>query len=845
MDLDRLISPEYSGMLKREAREFLAEYGTPGLLGCEWTGIFRNIDPEDRFDAMMTACGFERDPEGFFAGIGNLISRAAAKGESALITFNSVELPSLFLYHLLEKAAPGQSLITVKTVDKLGSRTGVSVQAPDDIQKVLDLYPVRLSKHVIRQSWVSGAVATQYLPFADELDPLGHTLTFDGHFKQGLMEQMYRNRAIFLLDMRCPVYCRFCFRKHKSLRKETSPTRIDVEAAVARVRENKDIKEILITGGEPLLNRINMETALESLMDIDHVQTLRIATRSLAYYPHLFLHHNRQVLSYLKEKQILCRERGKTIEVGVHMVHPDEVSVQSLEIISELTAAGIPVYVQTPFLKGLNDEGSVLGKLFTLLRRAGAEIYYIFTPCHPIHGTKKYWSPISLSMEAYCHLRAHVSDRSIPKLCTATPLGKMEWHTSGWAVEKDIKDPDHIWIRTPYTRAYFQKITGNDSLFPDVRENPDASLDVKCLIDMGDPELFWGSHDLGSSGAAKKEKAVDPADDPANDQMSISDIQSLFYSREPLMPTLIPDPCPGMSRVHKTRVETDSALSQGGVDYISSHSEITDIVVKMTNAGKAAGEPGQLEGQIDKIQALIQKLATLEDRAFCIRIRWQAFQENPEMFGPEQISRIREMVNFSITRPLRVEIEIFWLDSRQITPAHKSLARRFLAAGVPVYANLALISGLNDDPGLVARTAHTLREAGIDFHHIYVAGLSLQNKLNRSCPIDTDRILAIASHVRKVCSGREIPLYMIWTCLGEMDFGLTGTLTEVGQGKEPHVLVRACDREYLTDAVPGLMSGLEKGGEDAPVLEIKHQKTGRNDLAVPISGLVPGPGFRF
>ncbi|MCG8632308.1 MAG: radical SAM protein [Desulfobacterales bacterium] len=823
MDLDGLISPENSIALEREAVAFLAEYGTPDLLGGEWAGIFKGIDPGNRFGAMTAACGFERDPKGFFRGIGALISRAAARGKSARIIFNQVALPPLFLYHLLEKACPGQSLVTVKTVEKLGACTGGSVQAPGNIQKVLDLYPVRLSKHVIRQSLVSGAVATQYLPFADELDPLGHTLTFDGHFKQGLMEQMYRNRAIFLLDMRCPVYCRFCFRKHKSLRKEKSPARSDVEEAVAKVRNNKEIKEVLITGGEPLLNLNNMETALEGLMAVSHVRTLRIATRSLAYYPHLFLHHNRKVISYLKEKQERCREKGKTIEVGVHMVHPDEISVRTLDIISDLTSAGIPVYVQTPFLKGVNDTGPVLGRLFTLLRRAGAEIYYIFTPCHPIHGTKKYWSPISLSMEAYGYLRANVSDRSIPKLCTATPLGKMEWHTSGWAVEKDKSDPDHIWIRTPYTRAYFRKITGSDTLFPDVRENADATLDVKCLIDMGEPGLFLGSGNPVFSGAAVK--------NPTLEQVDIKEIRSGFYSRDPLMPVLVPGPCSGVSRVHKTRVETDVELPQAGLSYIASHREITDIVVKVDNRDG-------LESQIDKVRSLAGRLSVLEDRAFCIRLRWQAFQENPESFGPDQIASIRGMAGFSVTRPLRVEIETWWLDAGQVTRAHKSLGRRFLSAGIPVYANLALVSGLNDDPGRVAGLAHTLREAGMDFHHVYVAGLSLQNQLNGPCPINTDRILAIASHVRKVCSGREIPLYMIWTGLGEMDFGLTGIPVRTGRDKQPHVLVRACDRAYLEDVAPGVVSG-------NVVKEAGHGKTGKLYPCVPVSGLVPGDGLSF
>jgi lysine 2,3-aminomutase len=97
-----------------------------------------------------------------------------------------------------------------------------------DIQSVMDTYPVRLSMHTIRQMRVSGDVAYQYLPFVQELDNTGHTNTWIGQFHQGLLEQMYQNRVIFLLNMSCPVYCRFCFRKHKDSRNETNPTPADV-----------------------------------------------------------------------------------------------------------------------------------------------------------------------------------------------------------------------------------------------------------------------------------------------------------------------------------------------------------------------------------------------------------------------------------------------------------------------------------------------------------------------------------------------------------------------------------------------------------------------------------------
>ncbi|MCP3874917.1 MAG: radical SAM protein, partial [Desulfobacteraceae bacterium] len=351
---------------------------------------------------------------------------------------------------------PENKLHNIKTVDQLEKTAFVLAKNKFRLQKVLDRFPVRLSDHVIRQSLVSQGVVKQYLPFIEELDQKGHVITFDGHLKEGVLEQMYQNRAIFLLDMRCPVYCRFCFRKHKSTRKQNCPTSEEIEAAANHVSAHSAIKEILITGGEPLLNKPNLETAINALTKIDHVETIRIATRSIAYYPDLFLKSNSEYIEYLLKKNTQCLDHGKRIELGLHFVHPEEVSIQSLDIISQFVQNGIQVYIQTPFLNGVNTKGKLLGRLFSLLRQTGAKIYYIFTPCSPIHGTKEYWTSISQAFEAATYLRNNFSDRCIPKLCTATPLGKIEWHTSGWAVEKDTSDEKYTWIRTPYTKDYFK-----------------------------------------------------------------------------------------------------------------------------------------------------------------------------------------------------------------------------------------------------------------------------------------------------------------------------------------------------------------------------------------------------
>jgi hypothetical protein len=314
---------------------FLDHFGVKRLVGPAVHGIIGSGDGQTKLSRLLRACGYAGNPEGFFK---QLLAQLGKADGTCKIAVNGIELPHLMLMAILEVALPGNRFISIKSTDQLEKMANLHVPEADraDMQQVIDTYPVRLSMHTIRQMRVSPHVAYQYLPFTQELEASGHTNTWIGQFHQGLLEQMYSNRVIFLLNMSCPVYCRFCFRKHKESRNETNPTPADIERAIAHVKNSPSIKEIVITGGDPFMNRTNMACAIDGLMAIEHVQSLRLATRSIAYYPHLFLGDNAELLNYLKRKNLELQECGKRMEVATHFIHPDEISPQSLGIITEL-----------------------------------------------------------------------------------------------------------------------------------------------------------------------------------------------------------------------------------------------------------------------------------------------------------------------------------------------------------------------------------------------------------------------------------------------------------------------------------------------------------------------------
>lgn len=736
--------------LEEGITEFLEYYATPALVGQDFCTAIGEGDGRTKFAKLLEVSGYQNDSQGFFQKL--LPQLAQSNRQEKRV--NTIVIPHLLLVSLLEKILPGNGYISIKDVAQLVQVTNLAI--PDEhraeLQQVIDTYPVRLSSHTIRQMMVSKDVAYQYMPFVEELDSVGHTNTWIGQFHQGLLEQMYQNRVIFLLNMSCPVYCRFCFRKHKESRNEANPTVEDVKAAVEHVRNSPSIKEIVITGGDPFMNRANMDAAIDGLMQIEHVQTLRLATRCIAYYPDLFLKNESAYLNYLKQKNFELQQRSKRMEVATHFIHPDEISPESLDIISDLVMTGIPVYVQTPFLKDCNDKGPELVKLFSLLHGAGAELHYIYIPCSPIHGNSIYWSTLSEGIGIGAYLRAHLSDRVIPRICTATPIGKLDWHTSGWAVEQVEGQENFVWLRSPYTPQYFKSFAPLASELNNIRVNAEGTIDIQYMAKIGDESLLLGSR--------PPRKGQRPVLDESVEQPKIEQISDLLTGS-----SIVNTESDTLSRLHETRVAIQANADEADLDYIRSDTRITDVVI--------ASETDTVDS-VHAISKLIKKLYDIP-HVNAVRLRSLKFNDAPQTYTPTLINRLGELNRLTIANPLRLEIETWFLSAEEIQPEHAILTRRLTNKGITVYSNTPLLGGINDSPEAIHKLAYACRQAGIEFHHLYVAGLPIQQQWNSKHPVDMYDVIDIATMVRREGSGREIPRYIVQTPFGEVDYGLTSS----------------------------------------------------------------------
>jgi L-lysine 2,3-aminomutase len=237
-------------------------------------------------------------------------------------------------------------------------------------------------------------------------------------------------------------------------------------------------------------------------------------------------------------------------------------------------------------------------------------------------------------------------------------------------------------------------------------------------------------------------------------------------------------------------VEIDPEAMDEDLFYIRGDERITDVVVV------SRSDAVDCLSQIRRIVRALDETPHVN----AVRLRSLAFNYRPQRYTPAMIDQLAALNRLTMVNPLRLEIETQFLVADELRPEHTRLTRRLNNRGITVYANTPLLGRINDTPEAIHQLAHGCRRAGIEFHHLYVAGLPVQNRWNVDHPVALYDVVDIATRVRREGSGREVPRYIIRTPLGEVDFGLSSTV--VGQNEALSVKLLPYDRTYFTAMDP-------------------------------------------
>jgi lysine 2,3-aminomutase len=265
------------------------------------------------------------------------------------------------------------------------------------------------------------------------------------------------------------------------------------------------------------------------------------------------------------------------------------------------------------------------------------------------------------------YLRAHLSDRVIPRICTATPIGKMDWHTSGWAVEPVAENDNFIWIRSPYTPV-LQAFAPIANELDNIRVNAEGTIDIQYMAQIGDRSLFLGSHGRKTGGGAAPIPEMD-TDAP------------MVRAGEKIAPSIVATGSSTVSRVHETRVEIDAACGDADLAYIRNNDKITDVVI--------VGENDAVDAlfQIRRIVRALEDMPPCECRSaaqFQVQLCAGALYAG----GDRQLAGLNRLTMVS---PLRLEIETQFLVADQLQPVHTRLTRLLNNRGITVYCNTPLL----------------------------------------------------------------------------------------------------------------------------------------------------------
>jgi len=248
----------------------------------------------------------------------------------------------------------------------------------------------------------------QSVPSADELLNPGE-LTWDPLNEEGDspvtgIVHRYPDRCLFLVTSYCPLYCRYCTRKRKWVDEDGTTGQRKIEAMIDYVAQHPEIRDIIISGGDPLSLSLNyLEKILAGLRAIPHVEIIRFGSRVPVFLP-----------QRIDDELCSLLEKYHPIWINTHFNHPNEITPESAAACDRLLRAGIPVNNQAVLLRGVNDCPYTMRDLVQGLMKIRVRPYYLYL-CDQVMGAEHFRTSVGEGIEIIEFLRGHTSGLAVPQ----------------------------------------------------------------------------------------------------------------------------------------------------------------------------------------------------------------------------------------------------------------------------------------------------------------------------------------------------------------------------------------------------------------------------------------------
>ncbi len=331
---------------------------------------------------------------------------------------------------------------SIKSIDAFENITGITFNKKKrkELEKTVKKFPLSITPYYLSlidtKDYEWDPVFKQSFPDPAELqlqksdikDPLAED---EDSPVQGITHR-YPDRLLFLVSNTCSMYCRHCTRKRRVGDTDSIPSKKEVMKGINYIKQNPQVRDVLLSGGDPFLLSTNyLDWILTELDDIEHVEVVRIGTRTPAVLPYRITNN---LVSMLQKHHPLW--------VNTHFNHPRELTTSAKRSLSKLSDAGIPLGNQSVLLAGVNDCPRIMKNLVQKLVANRVRPYYLYQ-CDLSEGLTHFRTPISKGIEIMENLIGHTSGFAVPRYVIDAPGGGgkipvMPQYLISWGTNKVI-----------------------------------------------------------------------------------------------------------------------------------------------------------------------------------------------------------------------------------------------------------------------------------------------------------------------------------------------------------------------------------------------------------------------
>lgn len=305
-------------------------------------------------------------------------------------------------------------------VEDLPFLSDTSSEYREKLKQVTKVFPIRINSYFLDQiKEENDPLWRQVVPTLQELDDFiseeelleSDPLDEEGHMPVPELVHRYPDRVLLMVNNQCPIICRFCTRKRK-IGFPGIVTRETLRQGIDYIRNNPEIRDVILSGGDPLLvPDKELDRILSELRAIPHLEIIRIGTRVPGTLPQRI---TEDLCSILKKYHPLY--------FNIHFNHPSEITPEVEKACNMLADTGIPLGSQTVLLEGVNDDSEVMRELMLKLLKIRVKPYYIYQADMTL-GTDHFRTTVEKSLNIMKDLQGHISGMGVPYFVIDAPGG--------------------------------------------------------------------------------------------------------------------------------------------------------------------------------------------------------------------------------------------------------------------------------------------------------------------------------------------------------------------------------------------------------------------------------------